>query len=168
MIIYSVDGQIILNPSQSPVPSFLGSCVPEDPRMSLIAQQTWKIPELQVSIAKVWIWGHWSECCLFFSWGLINILNIFSSKAPQTIVIWTQCQCIEDILMIMCVILWKFFPAIVQVSDQRLEADMARTWGGKDNYYVPLMERTKDRNPNNDGFSSLFGINDKIVLWGEK
>lgn len=70
--------------------------------------------------------------------------------------------------MIMCVILWKFFPAIVQVSDQRLEADMARTWGGKDNYYVLLMEKTKDRNPNNDGFSSLFGINDKIVLWGEK
>ena len=53
MIIYSVDGQIILNPSQSPVPSFLGSCVPEDPRMSLIAQQTWKILELQVSIFNV-------------------------------------------------------------------------------------------------------------------
>ena len=36
----SSDGQIILNPSQSLVSSFLGSHVPEDARMSLIAQQT--------------------------------------------------------------------------------------------------------------------------------
>ena len=49
MIINSVDGQIILNPCQSPVSSFLGSYVPEDQRMSVIAQQTWKILKLQAS-----------------------------------------------------------------------------------------------------------------------
>ena len=33
-------------------------------------------------------------------------------------------------------------------------ADMARIWGGKDNYYLLLMEGTKDRNQNNDTYES--------------
>ena len=51
----SSDGQIILNPSQSLVSSFLGSHVPEDARMSLIAQQTWKLLKLRVSRSQ-WLW----------------------------------------------------------------------------------------------------------------
>ena len=57
---------------------------------------------------------------------------------------------------------WNIFPAIVRVSDQRLEADMARAQRGKDNYYLPLVNGTKE---NSNGFSFIW---QEIVLRGKK
>ena len=63
-------------------------------------------------------------------------------------------------------ILGRIFAAIVPVSDQRLEPDRARAWGGKDNYFIPLI-------PFVEGitdyiFDDQCFIRHKIVLLGKK